>query len=80
MNRTYSNGGALALGIVALALESIAFWAFGWLSIIALILGIVGCCLYTSNKGWKVPAIISIPLGAIDIIFWVIGFAIAAGR
>ncbi len=80
MRNTYSNGGALALGIIALVLESIAFWVFGWLSFIALILGTVGCCLCTSSKGWKVPAIIAIPLGAIDIVFWVINLIVVTAQ
>ncbi len=80
MRETYTNEESLILGIIALFIETIAFWTLGWLSFIGLIFGIIGCCQYTSSTGWKVPAIISIPLGIIDAIAWIVGVATLAAH
>lgn len=69
------NKSSLILGIIALVLEAISFFVFGWLSIIGLILGIVGACLPASTSGEKVPAFVSIPVGILFAILWVIALA-----
>lgn len=66
---------SLVLGIVAIVLEFISFFIFGWLSIIGLGLGIGGACIKTSSNNNKIPAIVSIPLGAVCMIMWFVAIA-----
>lgn len=68
-------GAALALGVIGLVLEVISFFVFGWLSIVGAMLGIIGACLPTQSKGYKVPAIIAIPVGVIFAILWLVAVA-----
>lgn len=63
---------SLILGIVGIGIEVISFFIFGWLSIVGLILGTIGVCLPAPTKGDKVPAIISIVLGIVCVILWII--------
>lgn len=66
---------SLVLGIVALVLEIISFFIFGWLSIVGLGLGVGGVCIKTESNNNKIPAIVSIPLGVIFMIMYFVAIA-----
>ena len=68
----------LILGIVALVLEIISFFIFGWLSIVGLGLGVGGVCIKTESSNNKIPAIVSIPLGVIFMIMYFVAIATIA--
>lgn len=63
------------MGVVALSLEFVSLWIFGWLSVIGVILGIIGVCQPIESIGKKTPAIIAIPLGVILSIMWMVALS-----
>lgn len=69
-----ANGGAIALGVIGIVLSVIGFFVFGWLNIISVVLGIVGIAL-PGTAGGKVPGIISLLIGIVGTILWLVAVA-----
>lgn len=67
---TPSGAGALICGIVGIVLSVIGFFVFGWLNIVSVVLGLVACCLPAPSMGYKTTGILSLVMGAIGSILW----------
>lgn len=76
MEENHSGAGALACGIVGLALGTVSYIVCGWLSFVGLILGIVGICLPTNGFGKKVPALLAIIASGIAAAIYAVSLAI----
>lgn len=66
------NTASLVCGIVGCALCAISFWIFGWLSIAALILGVVALSLPTAVFSYKICGLISTIVGTVFMCLWLI--------
>ena len=71
--------GSLVCGAIGLVVSIISWIVCGWLGFIGLVLGIVGLALPASNFGKKVPALLSLIVGATGGFFWLIMVVIMAG-
>lgn len=69
-----ANGGAIALGVIGIVLSVIGFFVFGWLNIISVVLGIIGIAI-PGTVGGKVPGIISMLIGIVGTILWLVAVA-----
>ena len=74
-----SSSAGLVLGIVGLGLSVLAFFIFGWLGFVAVILGIVGVVQSSKNvnpSGMRtagmVTSVLSIIFGSVDAVMWLI--------
>lgn len=71
--------GSLVCGTIGLVVSIISWIVCGWLGFIGLALGIVGLALPASSFGKKVPALLSLIVGALGGLFWAIMLATMMG-
>lgn len=62
--------GPIALGVIGIVLSAVGFFVFGWLNIVSVVLGLVACCLPAPSMGYKTTGILSLVMGAIGSILW----------
>ena len=71
--------GSIVCGTVGLVTSIVSWVVCGWMGLIGLVLGIVGLVMPASNFGKKVPALLSVIIGGIGGLFWLIMLSIMAG-
>lgn len=62
--------GPIVLGVIGIVLSAVGFFVFGWLNLIAVVLGLVACCLPAPSMGCKTTGILSLVMGAIGSVLW----------
>lgn len=70
--------GSIVCGTVGLVVSIISWVVCGWMGFIGLVLGMVGLAMPASSFGKKVPALLSLIVGGISGLFWLIMLTIIA--
>lgn len=71
--------GSIVCGTVGLVVSIVSWVVCGWMGFIGMVLGIIGLVVPASNFGKKVPALLSLIVGGISGLFWLVMLAIVAG-
>ena len=64
--------GSIVCGTVGLVVSIVSWVVCGWMGFIGVVLGIIGLVMPASSFGKKVPALISLIVGGIGGLFWLI--------
>ena len=71
--------GSIVCGTVGLVVSIVSWVVCGWMGFIGMVLGIIGLIVPASSFGKKVPALLSLIVGGMSGLFWLIMLAIVAG-
>lgn len=64
--------GSIVCGTVGLVVSIVSWVVCGWMGFIGVVLGIIGLVMPASSFGKKVPALLSLIVGGIGGLFWLI--------